>query len=244
MRRPRPHRSGDEGGVRQGRTRTWCAVETTDRGCGASATDVQQSADAVPVAGPSMVRCPRTRPIPRLANPPVDYDAAEGLDQSPPVHVEITAAEFRRDRARREWLMIGLALSVLVTVMAIVVAVFGVFETASRPRRLPPRPPRRFRCPRRRRPLRRWPTPRASRSRSSTKVDPTLPAVPPGAGEEVQGRRLPARHAGLQGSCADGDLELRVNGKLPPRHRRLRADGRQRGRHGRLHARQRLDARR
>ena len=56
---------------------------------------------------------------------PVDYEAAEGLDESPPVHVEITAAEFRHDRARREWLMIGLALSVLVTVMVIVVAVFG-----------------------------------------------------------------------------------------------------------------------
>jgi hypothetical protein len=34
--------------------------------------------------------------------------------------IEITAAESRHDRARREWLMIGLALSVLITVMAII----------------------------------------------------------------------------------------------------------------------------
>ena len=44
------------------------------------------------------------------------------------MHVEITAAEFRHDRARREWLMIGLGLSVLVTVMAIMAIVFGVFD--------------------------------------------------------------------------------------------------------------------
>ena len=34
--------------------------------------------------------------------------------QEAPVHVEITASEFRHDRARREWLMIGFGLSVLV----------------------------------------------------------------------------------------------------------------------------------
>jgi hypothetical protein len=44
----------------------------------------------------------------------VGYAVAKGLDQAPRVQIEITAAEFRRDRARREWLMIGLAVSAMV----------------------------------------------------------------------------------------------------------------------------------
>jgi hypothetical protein len=54
----------------------------------------------------------------------VGYAVGEGLDQAPRVQIEITAAEFRRARARREWLMIGLALSE----MAIVVAVSAMVD--------------------------------------------------------------------------------------------------------------------
>ena len=99
-----------------------------------------------------------------------------------PVHVEITAAEFRHDRARREWLMIGLALSVLVTVMAIVVAVvFGAFKTGE-PTAAPAVAPAKA-----------LPVPAAEAAAPTladakgiafekfTKVDPTLPAVPAGA---------------------------------------------------------------
>ena len=60
-------------------------------------------------------------------------------------------------------------------------------------------------------------------------------------GQEVQGRRLPARHPGLQGPRTDGGLELRGQRQVLPRHRRLAPDGRHRGRHGRLHARERLE---
>ena len=113
--------------------------------------------------------------------PPVDYEVAEGLDEAPPVQIEITAAEFRHDRARREWLMIGLALSVLVTVMAIVVAVLGVFDTGE-PAAAPAVAPAKA-----------LPVPAAEATAPTladakgiafekfAKVDPTLPAVPAGA---------------------------------------------------------------
>jgi len=84
---------------------------------------------------------------------PVDYEAAEGLDQEPPVQVWITAAEFRHDRARREWLMVGLGLSCLVAVLAIVLVVVAFSEggetsaarpgAAAAPARAPAAPPRR-----------------------------------------------------------------------------------------------------
>jgi nitrite reductase (NO-forming) len=46
------------------------------------------------------------------------------LTEDPPVHVEITASDWKRDRARREWLGIGLVLAVLVAFLAVVLAVF------------------------------------------------------------------------------------------------------------------------
>ena len=145
---------------------------------------------------------------------PVDYDVAEGLDQAPPVHVEITAAEFRRDRARREWLMIGLALSVLITVMAIVVAVFGVFET-DEPTAAPVAAPAKA-----------LPVPAAEAAAPTladakgiafekfTKVDPTLPAVPPGA---VKKFKVDVLHHVTQVSKDLAPTEIwsfAVNGKL------------------------------
>ena len=125
---------------------------------------------------------PTNTPDPAPDEPlPVDYEAAEGLDQSPPVHFEITAAEFRHDRARREWLMIGLALSVLVTVLAIVVAVFGVVREGRADRGAAVAPAKAL------------PVAAATAAAPTladakgiafekfTKVDPTLPAIPPGA---------------------------------------------------------------
>jgi hypothetical protein len=43
-------------------------------------------------------------------DPPVQID--------PPVQVEITAADWRHDRARREWMLIGLVLTGLVALLA------------------------------------------------------------------------------------------------------------------------------
>jgi uncharacterized cupredoxin-like copper-binding protein len=111
---------------------------------------------------------------------PVDYEAAEGLDQAPPVQIEITAAEFRHDRARREWLMIGLALSVLVTIMAIVVAVFAMVDNGepaaarvAAPKALPA-PPAHPAAPT-------LADAKGIAFEKFTKVDATLPAVPAGA---------------------------------------------------------------
>ena len=55
----------------------------------------------------------------------VDYEGAEGLDEAPGGRVEITAADWRRDRARREWMGIGLVILGLVALLAIIVAVFA-----------------------------------------------------------------------------------------------------------------------
>lgn len=55
------------------------------------------------------------------------------LTEDPPVQVEIAAEDWRRDRARREWMLIGLALSCLVTLMAIVFAVFAFADGGDRP---------------------------------------------------------------------------------------------------------------
>jgi FtsP/CotA-like multicopper oxidase with cupredoxin domain len=95
--------------------------------------------------------------------------------ETPPVHVEMTAAELRHDRARREWLMIGLALSVLVTLMAIVVAVFAMLdkgEPAAAPVAAPVKAPAA--------PVAKATAPTLADAKGITfeKVDPTLPAVP------------------------------------------------------------------
>jgi hypothetical protein len=85
--------------------------QDADAGCAAGGEDGRHALNSRAArAGPSRLR------------------GREGLDEAPPVQIEITAAEFRHDRARREWLMIGLALSVLVTIMAIVVAGFAIVD--------------------------------------------------------------------------------------------------------------------
>ena len=81
------------------------------------------------------------RPCPRpleIQRPPRDDESLEDLEE-PAVHVDISAADWRRDRARREWMMIGLALSCLITLMAIIFAVFAFTDDDDRARRAPRR---------------------------------------------------------------------------------------------------------
>jgi len=62
------------------------------------------------------------------------------LTEDPPVQVEITAEDWQRDRARREWLGIGLVLAVLVAFLAVVLAVFVLADdepSAARPAAAP-----------------------------------------------------------------------------------------------------------
>jgi uncharacterized cupredoxin-like copper-binding protein len=115
---------------------------------------------------------------------PVDYEAAEGLDQEPPVQVWITAAEFRHDRARREWLMVGLGLSCLVAVLAIVLVVVAFSEggetsaarpgAAAAPARAPAAPPAEATAPS-------LADAKGIAFEKFAKVDATLPPVPAGA---------------------------------------------------------------
>jgi FtsP/CotA-like multicopper oxidase with cupredoxin domain len=112
----------------------------------------------------------------------VDYELAEGLDDAPAVHVEITAADFRRDRARREWLLVGLGLSVLITFLSVVLAVFVFADRGDAPAARPAVAP--VKAPA---------TPAADATAPTLadakgmafekfeKVDPTLPPVPAGA---------------------------------------------------------------
>jgi len=101
----------------------------------------------------------------------------------PPVQVEITADEWRHDRARREWLMIGLALSLLVAFLLLVLAVFLVADrdepspvrTAAAPTAAPAKAPAAAALA---------PTLADAKGIAFEKfapVDATLPAVPPGA---------------------------------------------------------------
>jgi nitrite reductase (NO-forming) len=113
---------------------------------------------------------------------PLDYDAAEALDEAPPVHLEMTAADWGRDRARREWMIIGLALCCLVTVMALILAVFAFTDDDKAPATRPAATPAA--------------TPAAAAAEAAAptlaqakgvafekfeKVDATLPAIPAGA---------------------------------------------------------------
>jgi nitrite reductase (NO-forming) len=111
---------------------------------------------------------------------PSSYESLEGLDE-PAVHVDISAEDWRRDRARREWMMIGLALSCLITLMAIVLAVAAFNDGDDRPVVRPAATPAKA------------PAPAAAEAAAPTlaqakgiafekfqKVDATLPAVPAG----------------------------------------------------------------
>ena len=132
-------------------------------------------------AASSMVDMSTLAPDP--ARNPVDYEAAEGLDQAPPVHVEITAEDWRRDRARHEWMLIGLVLTGLVALFAIVVAVFAF---ATRDAAAPARPAvaPAVKAPAATAAVAAAPTLADAKGiafEKFTKVDPTLPAVPAGA---------------------------------------------------------------
>ena len=196
-------------------------VETTDRGCGAAPISVQESADVIPsVRVEHGGHAPAHR---RSSRPGRDHRRGLAARSRPP--------RMAGDRARPRG-----------------------------PGRLPGGRARRVRAGRRRRAQRgasrrcrsgqgargagraprRRPPPRASPSRSSSRSTRAARRAGRG-GQEVQGRRPPPRHEGLQGPPADGDLELRDQRQDAPRDRRVRPDGRHRGRHRRLHARQRLD---
>ena len=154
---------------------------------------------------------------------PVDYEAAEGLDQAPAVLVEITAADWRRDRARREWLMVGVGLSVLVAVLAIVLAVLAFAEggepSAARPAAAPAQAPAA--------PTAEATAPTLADAKGIAfekfeKVDATLPPVPAGA---VKKFKVDVFHHVTQVSKDLAPTEIwsfAVNGKL---HRGTGASG-------------------
>ncbi len=84
---------------------------------------VQESADASGAPPSSMVDMPT-------------------LTEDPPVQVEITAEDWQRDRARREWLGIGLVLAVLVAFLAVVLAVFVLADRDQPARPVAAAPPK------------------------------------------------------------------------------------------------------
>jgi nitrite reductase (NO-forming) len=138
--------------------------ETTDGECGGAHTSVQESADAA-------------------WRPRVEDGGMSTFTEEPPVQVEITAEEWRHDRARREWLTIGLALAVLVAFLAIALAVFLVADrdepspvrAAAVPTAAPAKAPAAAAVA---------PTLADAKGVAFEKfapVDATLPAIPPGA---------------------------------------------------------------
>ena len=139
----------------------------------------------------------------------------------------------RRDE-RREWLAIATGLVGLLAVLALVIAVVVRRHRAAT---TPPRRPQPAATPaaaaRRRRGRGDGPDARRRQGRRLREVREGRPDAA-GAGEEGRRRRLPARHAGLEGPRADRGLELRRQRQVPPRHRRLGADRRRAGHEGRV----------
>ena len=113
---------------------------------------------------------------------PLDYESAEGLDDAGAVHLVITADDVRRDRARREWMMIGLGLAALITVMALILTVFAFSDDdapaparpAAAPAKAPAGPAADAEAPT-------LADAKGVAFEKFTKVDPTLPPVPAGA---------------------------------------------------------------
>jgi uncharacterized cupredoxin-like copper-binding protein len=154
---------------------------------------LQTSADAERGAGPehgeqvneperlgtmsTLTRDPEQHPAPR-----VDDETAERLDRAPAVHVESPGPGAASDRLWREWMMIGLGLSGLVSLLAVVAAVFafadGGERTTARPAAAPAAAPAA--------PTAETATPTLADAKGVAfekfeKVDPTLPPVPAGA---------------------------------------------------------------
>jgi uncharacterized cupredoxin-like copper-binding protein len=112
--------------------------------------------------------------------PAIDYEAAEGLRETatgqPPLRSGAS-----RERRRREWTLIALALCGLIAVLAAIVAVFALADDSS------PSPPRQAAAPAAAAPAsagKAAPTLADAKGiefEKFTKVDPTLPPVPAGA---------------------------------------------------------------
>jgi uncharacterized cupredoxin-like copper-binding protein len=96
-------------------------------------------------------------------------------------HFVITAADVRRDRARREWLMIGLGLATLITIMATIVAVFAITDDKPAPVRPVATPAKASTAPAAEAAAPTLADAKGVAFEKFTKVDPTLPPVPAGA---------------------------------------------------------------
>ena len=107
------------------------------------------------------------------------------LTEDPPVQVEISAEDWRRDRVRREWLGIALILSVLVAFLAVVLAVFVLADddepNAARPHAAPIKAPAAATAPAAEAAAPTLADAKGIAFEKFEKVDPTLPAVPAGA---------------------------------------------------------------
>src|SRR5829696_3254958 len=112
---------------------------------------------------------------------PLDYEAAEGLDEAGATHVVITAEDVRRDRARREWMMVGLGLAALITLMATMLAVFALTDDGPARVRPAAAPPKAAAAPTAEAVAPTLAQAKGVAFEKFTKVDPTLPAVPAGA---------------------------------------------------------------
>jgi len=112
---------------------------------------------------------------------PLDYEAAEGLDEAAAIHLVITAEDVRRDRARREWMMIGLGLAALVALMATILAVFALTDDAPAPTRPAAAPAKAAAAPAAEAAAPALAKAKGVAFEKFTKVDPTLPPVPAGA---------------------------------------------------------------
>jgi nitrite reductase (NO-forming) len=117
-----------------------------------------------------------------IITPEPEQRSSAGDDEPGATHIVITSEDVRHDRARREWLQIGLGLATLIIVMGAVIAVFAV--TDDEPARVRPAAPA---------PAKAEAAPAAEAAAPTladakgvafekfTKVDPTLPPVPAGA---------------------------------------------------------------
>src|SRR5829696_2204081 len=112
---------------------------------------------------------------------PLDYEAAEGLDEAGATHVVITAEDVRRDRARREWMMVGLGLAALITLMATMLAVFALTDDGPARVRPAAAPPKAAAAPTAEAVAPTLAQAKGVAFEKFTKVDPTLPPVPAGA---------------------------------------------------------------
>ena len=165
---------------------------------------------------------------------PLDHHIAEGLPPGGPGDPPTANGD-----GDREWLLVGLALVALIAVIGIGLAIVSIAtggrESTTIVREAPAQTAAAPDAP--------APTLADAKGVAFEKFGKRRPdpAGHPGRrGQDVRRRRLPARHAGLQGPGAHRGLELLGQRPGAPRHRRLGADGGHRGRRRRLHADQRL----